>query len=150
MYIWPQYVARDEEAALDQLFGLLERPVFVLDAYHVIVADRVQRADELVPPHFAQAWQTRNLPAHTQRQYTSLVELLTIYAHILGVHVEDAVAEVIRDPHIVNHLPDQVRWVEIEAEVRVRDDLPHLPPDGRRGRQVVTTRPFVVGEDHWA
>ena len=43
-----------------------------------------------------------------------------------------------------------MRWVEIEAEVRVRDDLPHLPPDGRRGRQVVTTRPFVVGEDHWA
>src|SRR5438034_9144660 len=122
----------------------------MFDAYHVIVAYGVQSADKLVPPHLAQAGQAWDLPAHTQRQDASLVELLAIDAHVLRVHVEDAGAEVVHNAHVVDHLPDEVRWIEIEAEVRVRDNLPHPPPDGGGRCQVVSTRPLVVGEDHRA
>jgi hypothetical protein len=38
MEIGFQDITRDEEAALYQLLGLLESPVLVLDAHHVVIA----------------------------------------------------------------------------------------------------------------
>src|SRR3954451_20038770 len=64
--------------------------------------------------------------------------------------MEDAAAELVHHAHVVNHLPYQVRGVEVQAKVLVGDDLPHLPPDGRTDGQVLAAGPLVVGEDHGA
>src|SRR5438445_107871 len=51
----PERVAGDEKAALHKLRRALELAVLVLDGNHPVVADRVERADETVPPDLAQA-----------------------------------------------------------------------------------------------
>ncbi len=51
---------------------------------------------------------------------------------------------------VIDHLQDEVRRIEVQTEIVIRDDLPHLAPDGRRAGQVVTARPFVIGEEHRA
>jgi hypothetical protein len=55
MNIGSQGVPRNEETALDQLLRSLEGAVFMFNTNHVIVADRVQGADELVPLYLAEA-----------------------------------------------------------------------------------------------
>ena len=60
------------------------------------------------------------------------------------------VAELVDRPLVVDHQPDEVRRVEVEAEVVARDGREHLAPDRRRPGEVVAARPLVVGEDHRA
>ena len=66
------------------------------------------------------------------------------------MRVEDPVAEVVDRALVVDHQPDEVRRVEVQAEVRVGDRREHLVPDRRRPREVVAARPLVVAEDHRA
>src|SRR2546423_9535784 len=59
----PERVAGDEKAALHKLRRALELAVLVLDGNHPVVSDRVERADEAVPPDLAQAREPWHLPA---------------------------------------------------------------------------------------
>src|SRR5215213_9729108 len=122
-------VARDQEAALDELLGSFEAPVLVLDGHNVVVADGVQRRDEPRPVHLAEPGDARYLPADPARQRAVTVEALAPDLEILRVRVEDPLREVVNRPLVVDHQPHQVRRVEIEPEVRVRDRGEHLVPD---------------------
>src|SRR4029450_8198899 len=62
-----QHVAREQEAALDELLVALEAPVLVLDREDVVVPHRVERGDEAVPLHLAEARQAGELPAEGPR-----------------------------------------------------------------------------------
>src|SRR5439155_23713363 len=70
--------------------------------------------------------------------------------HIFGVDMEDARSELAHRSRVVDELPDKMRRVEVQAEVLIRNELEHLPPDGRRVCQVAAARPLVRGEDHRA
>ena len=55
-----------------------------------------------------------------------LYEPVAVDPHILGVHVEMRRAEVVDRALDVDHLPDQVRRVEVETEVLIGDRREHL------------------------
>ena len=79
-----------------------------------------------------------------------LVEPAAVDLHVLGVHVQDPVAEVVDRALVVDHLPHEVRRIEVEPEARVGDDVEHLAPDRRCTREVVAERPLVAREQHRA
>src|SRR5262245_27855872 len=64
----PQRVARDQEAALDEILRGLERAVLVLDRDHEVVPLAVEGRDEPVPAHVAETRKPRHLPAHSERR----------------------------------------------------------------------------------
>src|SRR5207245_8324264 len=66
------------------------------------------------------------------------------------VDVEDPVAELVDRPLVVDELPDEMGGIEVEPEVRGRQDLEQAPPEGRGVREVRAARPLVVAEDHRA
>ena len=78
------------------------------------------------------------------------VDRVGVDARVLGVDVDEALAEVAHRARHVDALPDQVRRVEVQPEARVGQLREHLGPDGRRRRQVGAAGPFVVGEQHRA
>jgi hypothetical protein len=47
---------------------------------------------------------------------------------------------------VVNHLQDEVRRVRIQSKVIIRDDLPHLVPDGWRAGKVIPSGLLVIEE----
>jgi FHS family glucose/mannose:H+ symporter-like MFS transporter len=145
-----QVVAREKESALHQLERALELSVLVLDRNHPVVVDGVERGHEPVPAHLAKPGQARHLPSHPERQHAVLVEAVAVDLHVLGVDVEDPGGEVAHSARVVDELPDQVRGVEVQAEVFVRDDLEQLSPQRRRVGEVAAAGPLVVGEDHRA
>jgi hypothetical protein len=61
-----------------------------------------------------------------------------------------AAASVVDGAFVIDQLPDEVRGVEVQAEVVARDRLEHVVPD-RRGRgEVRPAGPLVPAEDHRA
>ena len=64
--------------------------------------------------------------------------------------MDDLCAELADGASRVNVLPDKVRRVEIEAQVRARDGLEHRRPQGRRRGEVGAARPFIQCEQHGA
>ena len=59
-------------------------------------------------------------------------------------------AELAHDALVVDHLPHQVRRVEVEPERVAVEVAEHVAPRRRRVHQVVAAGPLVVGEDHRA
>ncbi len=59
------------------------------------------------------------------------VERVLLDPGVFGVDVEDPVLELGQRCDVVDLLPDQVRWVEIQPEIRAIDLAKHPPPDGR-------------------
>src|SRR5215211_3578098 len=127
--VWRQHVAREVEAAFDQLFRALEGAVLVLDADDAIISGGVECRYEAIPAHLAQTGQAGDFPAEAAAEDAILVEHLAVDLQILGVNVEQAVPELGDWPHLVDELPDQVRGVVVEPEILVRDDLEHASPD---------------------
>ncbi len=66
------------------------------------------------------------------------------------MRVEDPLAEVVDRALVVDLQPDEVRRVDVETEVGIRDRREQLVPDRRRPGEVVPAGPLVVGEDHRA
>ena len=84
------------------------------------------------------------------RHDADLVEVFSVQTNVLGMHMKDAAGEVAQRSDLVHVLPNHVRGVVVESEVRVGDFLEHAAPN-RRGRgQVLATGPFVGGEGHGA
>ena len=90
-----------------------------------------------VPAHLAEPGQARHLPPDAGRQHAVLVEPVAVDLDVLGVHVEDPVGELVDRALVVDQLPDEVRRVEVEAEVGVGDDLEHPPPDRRANARLL-------------
>ena len=134
----------------DELEVAFEVAVLVLDRDDPVVADRVERADETIPPNLAEPWEARHLPADAQRHHALLVQPVAVDLHVLGVDVEDARRELADRARVVDELPDEVRGVEVQTEVVVGDDLEQLAPQRRRVREVASARPLVGREDHRA
>src|SRR5205814_784888 len=104
----PEVVAREQKPALHDLELALEAAVLVLDRDNPVVADRVQRAQEAVPTHLAEAGQARYLPAHAERQHSLVVEPVAIDLHVFRVYVEDARGELADRACVIDELPHQV------------------------------------------
>ena len=64
MNIRPENITREIEAALDQILAALEDPVFMLDADHIVIANRSQGSYEFCPVNISEPGQARDLPAH--------------------------------------------------------------------------------------
>src|SRR5262249_5384253 len=107
-----------------------------------------QGGEELSPVDVAQAGQLGDVPA--QAQDAVPVKAVRIDACVLGMDVYDVFAEFPDCAAIIDVLPDQVRRVEIETEVRAWNLLEQGLPDGRGHGQVVPARPFILAEQHRA
>ena len=77
------------------------------------------------------------------REDAHLIAALDVDADVLGVDMEEPVFEFAQRSEIVHVLQDEVRWVEVQAEVGIGKVLVHATPNGRRHRQVLAARPFV-------
>src|SRR5436190_9367969 len=66
------------------------------------------------------------------------------------MHMHDALAEFTNATHIIYLLPDQVRRVVVESQVRTGNGLENRLPESRGGCQVLSARPFVLTEQHRA
>ena len=73
-----------------------------------------------------------------------LIERPPVDPGVLGMDVEDPVPELDQGGEVVHLLPDEVRGVEVQAEIRAGDVPEHPPPDRRRRRQVLAAGPFVA------
>src|SRR5262245_57409193 len=119
----PQRLAGDQEAALHELLVALEAAILVLDGDHVVVADGVERGDEARPAHLAEAGQARHLPADPARERAVAVEAVAAYLEILRMDVQDPRPVVVDRALVVDLEPDEMRGVEVQPEVPVRDGL---------------------------
>jgi hypothetical protein len=122
----------------------------VLDRDGAVVADGVQRRQESRPVDLAEAGQSRHLPADPAREGAVAMQPVAPHLEVLRMHVEDPIGEVVDGALVVDHQPDEVRRVEVQAEPLVGDRGEHLVPDRRRPREVVAAGPLVVREDHRA
>src|SRR5438093_1481529 len=66
------------------------------------------------------------------------------------MHMHDALAEFTNATHIIYLLPDQVRRVVVEPQVRTGNGLENRLPESRGGRQVLSAWPFVLTKQHRA
>ena len=60
-----------------------------------------------------------------------VIKTFTVDMQILGMDMEDLAGELADDPFIIDHLQDEMRGIQVQSEIVIRDDLPHLAPDGR-------------------
>src|SRR5262245_15875663 len=118
-----------------------------LDAHRAVVAGVGQRGKQRAPGDIAQARQLRRVPA--QPHDADFIQLRRVHARVLGVEMNDALAELANAGHAIDVLPDEVRRIEIEPPARTRNLLEHRPPYRRRGCQIRPAGPFVVREQHW-
>ena len=78
------------------------------------------------------------------------IERRPIDPGILGVDVDQPVAELVQGGDVIHLHPDEVRRVVVEPEARAREVGEHPPPDRRARGQVLAAGPLVVGEEHRA
>ena len=64
--------------------------------------------------------------------------------------MEDLIFELIKWADIVDHLPDKMGWIVVDAQMVTVQDPEYLSPDGRCCHQVLSSRPLVLAEKHRA
>src|ERR1700678_3046381 len=79
-----------------------------------------------------------------------LVQLLPIDGYVLQVNAEYARRKFPERGNVVHLLPDLMRRIVIESEVRAGDLLEHAPPDRGTGRKILPSGPFVGRKNHGA
>jgi len=121
----------------------------VLDDDGAVVAGPVEAGEEARPVDLAEAGHPRHLPADAGGEDAVVVEAVAVDHQVLGVRVEDVGTELAEEAGLVDHLPDEVRGVEVHADIAA-PGLEDAPPDPRRGGDVVAARPFIPAEDHRA
>src|SRR5262249_2280881 len=114
--VGPEDVAREQEASLHEVVGLLEVAVLVLDDHVAVVAGPPQRPEQVGPLHVPEARQPRHLPADPHREDAVLVEPFAIDPQVLRLDVEDVRPELPDEPRDVDHLEDQVARVEVQPD----------------------------------
>src|SRR5207253_4173901 len=90
-----QDVAGDEETALHELVGSLERTVLVLDDAVPRVAGPVQLGEDRAPFGLPKARDAGDLPAHTHREDPPLVQPVAIDHQVLRLEVQDVRPELL-------------------------------------------------------
>ena len=131
------------KSALHLLVAALEAAVLVLDDHRAVVAGAVEAGEEAGPVDLAEARHARHLPADAGGEDAALVEAVAVDHQVLGVDVQHVRAELADEAGLVDHLPDEVRRVEVHADVAA-PGLEDAAPDLRRIGDVVPARPFVV------
>src|SRR3954466_12694243 len=142
-------VTGEEEPAFDEVVGLLEVAVLVLDDDVAVIAGPPQRTEQAVPFDVSEPWQAGDLPADAHREDPPFVEALAVDEQVLGLDMEDVGPELSDEPGDVDHLEDQVRRVEVEPD-RAGPLLQDAAPHPRRRGEVVAARPLVIAEQHRA
>src|SRR5439155_23714136 len=110
-------VARDSEGALASFESLAESIVFDFDADRAVVANLQKRADEFGPIDLAKARNARQMIFLWMRENADANEFVAKNLDILGVDVEELLAEISQGREPIHLLPDHVRGVVIEAEI---------------------------------
>src|SRR2546427_3420675 len=121
-------------AVLERNLAVIERtlisPVLDFDANRAIVAGFGQHGKELAPVDIVQPGKLGCLEIVGVRHDADVVQAALIEPCVLGVDVEDAVAEFAQRLQVVHALPDEVRRIEVEAEVPAGNVFEGAPPRG--------------------
>src|SRR3954451_2526602 len=142
-------VAGEQEPALHEVVGLLEIAVLVFDDHVAVVAGTPEGGEQRSPLDVAETGQARHLPADAHRKDAALVQPFAVDPEVLRLDMEDVRAELPDEARDVDHLEDQVRRVEVEAD-RAAPFLEDPAPDARVGCEVVAAGPFIAAEQHGA
>ena len=127
-----------------------ESPVLDLDADGALIADVRQDRKEPAPRHVAQTRQLGPMVFQRRRQDPDVVQAVTFDLGVLGMHMKDAVAELVQRLDAIDLLPDQVRGIVVQAETGAGNVVKHPPPDSGAVGQILPARPFVPREQHRA
>ena len=110
----------DERERLGRADQPVHAGVLPLDARRAVVADRVERAEQRLPPHRAVPGRDERPPAARVGpgpvRAEHAVAPVEVGDRLLHVHVEDVLGEVEHERDVVQLLPDEVRRVEVEPE----------------------------------
>ncbi len=138
-----QVPAADHERVKSRLERAFEGAVLDLDGDVAGVAGIAQGAEESAPANVAQAGNLGCVPQLGIGQDPVLVEGGSVDPGVLGMDVEDPVLELSQGCDVVDLLPDQVRGVEVQAEIGAGNVVEHPPPDRGRRCQVLAAGPLV-------
>src|SRR3954466_3511351 len=118
----------------------------MLDADDEVVPNFVESGGEGWPVHIAKSGKFRNRPAETATERPVLIEQLTVDAHVFGMHVKDAVGEIVNGTDRIDKLPDEMGRIVIESEMIVGNYLEHPLPDSRGRCKIGAAWPGVFPE----
>ena len=105
----------ENDGVYNVLLAALKGLVLHLDAHRPVVADVGESGDILAPIYITQTGQlwTHKIQRIAHNSHT--VETITIQFDVFDVDVEDLILELIDRLDIVNHLPDEVAGVIVDA-----------------------------------
>src|ERR1700733_510415 len=119
-----------------------ELPFLDLHADRSVITRIFKRAEKLCPVDIPAPWQLRTMKLQRVGQDAYLVQPLPIDGYVLKMNAEDARRKFLERGDMVHLLPDLVRGIVIESEIRAGDLLEHAPPDRRTGGKILPSGPF--------
>src|SRR5436190_564716 len=75
------------------------------------------------------------MPLHAHN--TVLINQIAVNLSVFGMNMDEARVELADGADIINMLPNEVRWIKIQAEMVARNSREHAPPDVRRNVDVI-------------
>src|SRR3954466_11033369 len=91
-------VTGQEEPAFDEVVGLLEVAILVLDDDVAVISGPPQRPEQAVPLDVPEPRPSRDPQADAHREHAALVEALTVDEQVLGLDMEDVRPEFADEP----------------------------------------------------
>ena len=62
--------------------------------------------------------------------------------------MEDLILEFVKRADIIDHLPDKVGWIIVDAQMVTVQDPEYFSPDWRCCHQVLSSRPLFLAKKH--
>src|SRR5260370_22171254 len=93
--------------------------ILVLDTHGSMVTGALQHREECRPIDRSQAWQAIEPPLRAiHRADSAAAQYVPANLRVLEMHVEDLVREIASSLNRIHHLPNQMRWIVLQPDVR--------------------------------
>src|ERR1700674_255694 len=137
---------RLSKSLLSALLRILKSAVFNFDTNRSAILDVSEGREKLVPLDVAKTGKLGNMPPETH--HPSIIESVGNGFIVFCMYVNDSILEFMQRPNVVDPLPDQMRWIKVEAKMFAGNRVEHSTPDVRRNREVLSAGPFIAAEQH--
>src|SRR5882757_3238845 len=115
----------------------------MLDDDRTVISSPIEAGKDPAPVNVPQPRHARHLPAYASGKDSALVQTIMINHQVLGMDMQHVAAEFADETLLVDHLPDEMRGVEVHADVTA-PGFQDAAPDIRRVGDVVSAWPFVI------
>src|SRR5256885_1711150 len=84
------------------------------------------------------------------RQDAHFVETIPVYSRVFQVHAKNSGFEIAQRLDVVHLLPNEMRRIVVQAEIRAWNFIEHTPPESGARPEIFAARPFIAREQHGA